>query len=422
MASTEAVASWAPFQNRWWIVGASLVGMIVGPGTAIVFTVNVFMVPVTTALHWTRGEFSSGLLASAVLSPIATPLSGYLLDRFGIRRVALPTTFIYGLSICSLSLMQSNSLWAIYVMYGCASAFGAVLGPIVYTKAITAWFDRERGLALGIATAGVGLGTFLVPQMAQLFIGALGWRAAYVAVGVATWLISFSMVALFVREPPGYFERMRAVRAERHAPGTPQPFGITTRAAITGTRQFWLLSVIFLTEGTANNGILSGHFVPLLVDRGYKPAEAAALPGVSGLAAMVARIVVGFSLDHVRGPGFAAAVMLLPVAAVGLLLSHAGGPAPFLAAVCFGLAIGAEIDMLGFFASRYFGRRSFSTLYGIIFALFALGVNAGPAILGRGYDAYHSYDPVLTVFFVALLVAAALFLPLGRYAYPKGTE
>jgi predicted MFS family arabinose efflux permease len=168
--------------------------------------------------------------------------------------------------------------------------------------------------------------------------------------------------------------------------------------------------------------VLSGQFVPLLVDRGYKPFEAAALLGSSGLAALVARIIVGFCLDYVHGPSFSAAVMLLPVVGLALLLSHAGAPAPFFAAVCLGLAIGAEVDMLGFFVSRYFGRRSFATLYGLIFAVFAMGIGIGPALLGKGYDWFHSYDPILWVYLGLLVIAALLFLPLGRYNYPKSAH
>lgn len=420
MAHTGVVESRGLFQNCWWIVAASLIGNIVGPGPAVIFTVNVFMVPVTTQLGWSRGLFSSGLLASAIASPIMTPLFGHLMDRFGIHRIALPATFLYGLALSSFALLSPDHVWPIYFMFACASGFGACMGPIVYSKSITAWFDKERGLALGIATSGVGLGTLLLPVLAQTVIASFGWRPAYVAVGAVTWLLSFSMIALFVREPPGYFERMRTARSTAVAHG-PQPLGISTRAAITGTRQFWLLAAIFLMEGTANNGILSGHFVPMLTDRGYTPASAAALLGLSGIAAMIARIIVGFCLDWVNGPIFSAVTMLLPAAGVGLLLSHAGSPAPLLAAICFGLAIGAEVDMLGFFVSRYFGRRSFGTLYGLIFALFALGIGLGPAILGFGFDRFHAYDPVLWVFFVVLLVAAALFLPLGKYHYPKGS-
>jgi MFS family permease len=246
-----------------------------------------------------------------------------------------------------------------------------------------------------------------------------GWRIAYIGVGVVTWILAFGMIAIFIREPPGYLERIRAARAAGSA--GPQTFGISAKAAIQGTRQFWILAIIFLFEGTANNGILSGHFVPMLTDRGYTPQQAVGLLSLSGLAALVARIIVGFCLDFVNGPIFSAIVMLLPVAGVGLLRSGAGTPGPLLAAVCIGLAIGAEVDMLGFFVSRYFGRRSFGTLYGLIFACFTIGIGVGPAILGAGFDHYHSYDFVLTIFIGMLIVAAALFLGLGKYTYPKGS-
>jgi len=419
--TSPSVARTGIFANRWWIVWGSLVGNIVGPGPAVIFVTNVFMIPVTTELGWTRGEFSSGLLASAVASPIMTPLFGWLMDRSGIHKIALPAATLYALSLASFALMTAGARWEIYVMFACASGFGASCGPLPYSKAITAWFDKERGLALGIATCGVGLGTFVIPQMAQIFVSAFGWRIGYVAVGIATWLLAFGMIALFVREPPGYLERLRATHDPEAAAGRPS-FGLATRDAILGTRQFSVLFIIFLLEGTANNGILSGHFVPMLIDRGYSPQAAVALLGASGLAALIARVIVGFCLDFVNGPIFSAIVMLLPVCGVGLLWSGAGSPAPFFAAVLMGLAIGAEVDMLGFFVSRYFGRRSFGTLYGLIFAAFTIGIGVGPVILGIGFDTYHTYTPVLGAYVIALIVGSALFLTLGTYRYPKGSE
>jgi MFS family permease len=419
MATTTIAPREGLFANRWWVVIASLIGMIVGPGTAVIFVTNVFVVPVTTELGWTRGDFTAGLLASAVMSPIMTALFGRLMDRYGIHKVALPAATVYGLALCGFSLITPNTYWAIFILFGCASGFGACVGPIVYSKAITAWFDKERGLALGIATCGVGLGTFVIPVLAQIFISTFGWRMAYVAVGIATWVLSFAMIAIFIREPSGYHAQMSVARAD-HSTGSSQVYGLTVRESL-GKYQFWLLFAILGLEGLANNGILSGQFVPLLSDRGYKPLEAAAMLGSSGLAAMIARIIVGFCLDYVHGPSFSAAVMLLPVVGAGLLLSHLGGSAPFFAAVCLGLAIGAEVDMLGFFVSRYFGRRSFATVYGFIFAVFAMGIGIGPALLGKGYDWFHSYDPVLWVYLGLLVVAALLFLSLGPYRYPKET-
>src|SRR5215469_9002378 len=281
MASTTIAESKGLFANRWWIVGASLIGMIVGPGTAVIFVTNVFMVPVTTELGWTRGQFSQGLLASAIASPILTPTFGWLMDKFGIHRIALPAATCYGLALASFALLGPNIHWAIYLMFFCASGFGASVGPLPYSKAITAWFDKERGRALGIATCGVGLGTFVMPAIAQFCVSTFGWRVGYVAVGAITWLLAFSMIGLFVREPPGYLERMRAAHAAASASGK-QPFGLSTKEAITSTRQFAILFIIFLIEGTANNGILSGHFVPMLLDRGYSAPAAVALLGTSG--------------------------------------------------------------------------------------------------------------------------------------------
>jgi MFS family permease len=417
MAGSEAAGRSTLFSNRWWIVAASLIGGIVGPGTTVIFVVNVFMVPVTTELGWSRGLFSSGLLASAVAGPIMAPIFGYLMDRFGIRRVALPTIFFYALSLAGFALLQKDSVWVLYLMFIAASGFGACLSPMIYSKSITAWFDKERGLALGIATSGVGLGTVVLPSFAQYFITHYGWRTAYLAMAALTWLIAFSMVALFVREPPRDSEY---IKGDGRDPGSAwHTFGVPVSAAAKDYK-FWLLIIIFVIVGTANNGILSGHFDAMLVDRGYEPAEAAAILGISGLAAVAARIVIGFCLDWLNGPVFAAATMLLPALGAGLLASRAPAPAPVLAAICCGVAIGAEVDMLGFFVSRYFGRAAFGTIYGFIFAAFICGVGLGPTILGFGFDHYHTYQPVLWAYLIALIVAAVLFLPLGRYAYPKG--
>lgn len=420
MTGTEIVEERGLLRNRWWIVLASLIGNIVGPATSVIFMFNVFLVPVTTSLHWTRGMFSAGLLASAVTSPIMTAVFGHLLDRFGMRRIALPMCVLYSLSLCSLALLSADAYWAFFLMVACSVGFGCAVGPVLYSKAIAAWFDKERGLTLGIGACGVGLGTLMMPGIGVYVTSAYGWRAAYIAVGVTTFALVFPVVAFFVREPPGYMQRIREARAA--AEHGRQPYGISTRAAITGTRQFWLLIAIFLLEGMACNGILSGNFVPLLHDRGYSPEAAAALLGVSGLAAMVMRIVVGLGLDFLHGPIFSAIVMLLPPVGVALLLSHAAGPAPLIVAITLGLAIGAEIDMLGYFVSRYFGRRSFGMLYGLVFAAFTIGVGSGPALLGFGYDHFHSYDPTLELFFGLLIIAALLFLPLGPYRYPKGSE
>ena len=134
------------------------------------------------------------------------------------------------LPLRSFSLLTPTMVWPLYLMFFCASGFGACVGPVVYSKAITAWFDKERGFALGIATCGVGLGTLLLPGFAQFIITTLGWRTAYIGIGITTWVLAFGMIAIFIREPPGYLERV-ARRACCRALGTARSPSASRRAS-----------------------------------------------------------------------------------------------------------------------------------------------------------------------------------------------
>ncbi len=420
MSSTVALPRTSFWQSRWWIVVASFFGMITSPGSALIFTFSVFLVPVTAETGWTRGQFASAMIVTGFASTITAPIMGRLMDRYGIRPIALPALTIFSLALASFSLMSGSSIWPAYLIFGTCSCFSSSCGPIVYSKAITAWFDKERGLALGLATAGVGIGTAVLPLAATFLISHFGWRLGYVGIAAMTWVIAGTVISLFIREPPGYLERLRAAREEPLSAG-PQPLGMSFRAAVTGTRQFWILAAIFIAVGTANNGSL-GHLVAMLIDRGYTPGEAAGILSSTGLAAFAARIAFGFCLDWLAGPRLAAAIMLLPACGIALLWSGWGGSAPLIAAILCGLGNGAEVDLLGFFVSRYFGRRSFGAIYGMLFSCFTIGIGIGPAILGHFYDTTHSYEGPLLAFVFVLLAAGGLFLALGRYNYPKGAE
>jgi MFS family permease len=101
-------------------------------------------------------------------------------------------------------------------------------------------------------------------------------------------------------------------------------------------------------------------------------------------------------------------------------MSQAGGAAPFAGAICCGLGIGAEIDLMAFFASRYFGLRNYAKIYGTMFGLFGFGVGIGPTLSGISYDRFHSYTPIFVVYEIMLFVTCLIFLRLGPYPYPAG--
>jgi MFS family permease len=395
------------FQNRWWIPVAACIGIMVGLPSVLVLSFAVFLKPVTAALGWTRGEMSSAPLVTIFFTLLAQPLLGRLVDRFGFRRIMLPAFVLFSLAMASLSLIGPQ-IWIFVAIYGTAQFFGASSGPLAYSKCVAMWFDKNRGLALGVATAGAGFGTVVMPLLAEYLITHQGWRFAYFALAMISGVVGCIVVALFIREPPNYRSA-----GPRSAPAVP---GLTAGEAARKSWRFWTLGAIFLLGGITINGTLA-HSVALLTDRGWTPLLAASAYSASGAAAVLARFVGGWCLDRLFGPYVAAFCMLLAAVGMALLWSHAAGAAPVLGLLCLGVGLGLEIDAMGFLISRYFGLKSFGAIYGVLFPAFTVGVALGPAAMGITFDRVHSYDPALAVFFFLLLVTASLLSILGPYTY-----
>lgn len=400
-------------QNRWWVVAASTIGLTVGTGSILAINFAVFVKPVTEALGWSRGAFSASLLVMGLVTVFVQPIFGTMIDRFGVKKASLPMIIIMSTAVASMSLM-GPSLVVMYLIYVLAAVGGAAQAPPMYSKAVSMWFDRQRGIALGIATSGSALGTILIPLETQYLMGHFGWRGAYLGLGITNFVIAFTVVALFIREPPGYRLNRPSAPPE---PGTHEPPGVKVSVALKSWR-FWALTLTFTLGAIAINGTLA-HIVALLSDRGWNPGAAVGMLSASGLAVIAGRLFGGWLLDKSTRPLLPSLLLLLPAVGCALLASNLAGSAPIIGVMLLGLGIGAEIDMMGFFVSRYFGLRSFGQILGASFAGFAVGVGVGPVLMGISFDATHSYYTALMAN-VALMVVATLFLgTLGSYVYIK---
>jgi predicted MFS family arabinose efflux permease len=395
------------FKNPWWVVVGAVTGLFVCNGPVLAFTFGVFLKPIMADMHWDRGTASFALSFGEILGALAVPVLGVMMDRWSIRRVALPGIVVFAACLGLLGLTP-HSLLIFVIFFTMASIAGEIQCPLGYTKAIAAWFDRRRGLALGIALAGVGLGGMFVPQIAQALIASIGWRGAYACLGVLTLAIAFPAVGLWIREPlPG--------EGERHAAQPVHLLGLTARQAAR-TARFWLLAAAFFLVAMALLGS-SAHVVPLLTDRGLSPAAATATFGLFGLSTLIGRVVTGFLVDRVFAPYIAAAFWFAPVAGFALLMSGTG-LLPATGVFLIGLGLGSEVDMLAFLNSRYFGQRAFGQLYGYFFMSFALGGACGRFLGGYLFDVAGSYGPALAGAAGALVIAVGLLSRLGPYVYP----
>jgi MFS family permease len=396
------------FTNPWWVVGGAVAGLFVCNGPVLSFTFGVFLKPIMADTGWPRSSVSFALSVGGIFSALAVPVLGHMMDRWSIRRVALPGIVLYSLCVTLLGLSPS-SFWGFTVLFALAETTSAIQTPLGYAKAIAAWFDRRRGLALGIAMSGVGLGGFVIPQLANNLIERLGWRGAYFCLGLLTLAIAFPAVALWIREPrPGEGERHAAVAV------TELP-GLTTREAAAMSR-FWILAGAFFLVAVAINGTVA-HVVPLLTDHGLSAGSAAAILGIFGLATLTGRLLAGYLVDRIFAPYVATVFFLAPIAGF-IFLASAAGSLPAIGVVLMGLGLGTEIDLIAFLISRYFGQRAFGELYGYFFMVFGLGSSLGRFLGGFVYDIAGSYNPALIGAAVALIAAVTLINRLGTYAYP----
>ena len=136
------------------------------------------------------------------------------------------------------------------------------------------------------------------------------------------------------------------------------------------------------------------------------------------LASIAGRLLCGYLADRLFAPRVAAAFFLLPCLGIGFLMLDADRVSSSIGVMTLGLALGCEIDMMGFLSTRYFGLRRFAELYGYLFAVFAAGSALGPFLMGLAFDLFRTYVPALAVFILALLTASLLVLRLGGYVFP----
>jgi MFS family permease len=414
MANSTAGEALAPplYRDRvsagWLVVFGSTLALIVGNGPIILFTFGVLLQPISAEFGWQRSVLASAVVAAHVAGAVMMPFVGTLVDRFGVKRVVLPAIVMFALATACGGLLGASPT-AFILLYAFLGLVGAGHSTLTYGRAVSTWFDAQRGLALGITLAGIGIGAALMPKYTHYFVANYGWREAYFALGALLFVVGFPSVALFVRDRPPQ------AAAERMLID-----GLTLRQVLRGYR-FWFASVAMMLVAAAVNGTIA-HIVPILSDRGIAVGTATTAVAASGLSLIVGRMLSGLALDRFYGPYVAAFFFMIPLIGMTMLGLGAAGPFAVLAAVLLGLGIGAEGDIMAYLTSRYFGMAHYGVIYGCILAFFTLGSGLGPWIMAHAFDAYRSYAAGLIGLGIALFVAIILVVTLGPYRYPPGNR
>jgi len=385
----------------WRVAIASGVGVFVSFASLLVYTFGIFLKPVTEEFGWSREAASLAFGVAAMMIAACSPLLGYLLDRVGVRRVILPCVTVFGCAFASLALLTPR-LWHLYAIFAILGAVGNGTAHLAYTRAVSTWFDRRRGMALALVMTGGAVGAIVLPPAAQALIGSLGWRGAFATLGVMVLAIGLPVVAPLIRERPGYDRERR------------DEVGGASVAQAMRSRAFWMLVVVLFLVSIGQNGAIT-HLSALLTDRGVSSGDAAIAVSLMGVASLLGRLVTGWLLDRFFAPRLA--FCLLVVAALGIfILSGAHSlAAGSMAAILIGVGMGGEADITPYLLSRYFGLRSFSMLYGFSWTAYAIAGAIGPVLMGRAFDTSASYEVMAVMLSILTLFSAGLMLGMPAY-------
>lgn len=392
----------AELSAGWLLLATATFGCGTGASSLLYYSFGVLIEPLQAQFGWSRGEVSSALFYGSFGLVLAAPAIGWMIDRHGPRVIALLA--IPGFAMVLLVLAGfDGSLGAFYALFFVAALLGSGTTPILYTRAVAGRFDTARGLALGITLAGPGTAAILLPPFLVEVIATWGWRAGFLSLALlaaAPWLAVRAW--LVSRRTPDAGNTASAVLA-----------GASRRHAL-ASRPFWTIVVGFGAVSVACSSLVV-HLVPMLRDAGLEAAVAARIASTIGIGVILGRVGIGYVIDRLFAPRVAATIFAITAAGCALLAVDGADRAP-LAAFLIGFALGAEVDLLAFLTSRYFGLRHYGFLYALVYAAFWIGIAFGPALTGRLYDHFGDYYLALRLIVCLLLAGSALILTLPRFA------
>jgi len=389
----------------WKIVLAGFFGVMVSFVAVVPYTFSLFLKPLSLNFGWHREAISAGFSIAVLTMGAASPGLGFLLDRFGPRRVILPCFLVFSFAYVSLSLLKPHLIqfYLAFFLMGLVGSGTAFLG---YSRAISTWFDRKRGRALSIMLAGGACGAMIMPVIAQATITHYGWRIAFVVLGLLPLVVGVPITACFVRERPIAQQRMNIS----------VNIGESVSNALQG-RVLWIIAATVCLSAIGVNGAIA-HFSALLTDRGVSTQGAAYAIAIIGVAGLTGRFLIGAFLDRFFGPRIYQTMLLMAVIGVALLSIAHTLTTGMIAAALIGFSTGGEADITPYMIGRYFGLKRFSTLYAFTHTAHALGAAIGPLFVGRVFDSLGSYRPAA----IQLLALPPLIPCLLMFLLPRYTD
>jgi len=396
----------------WVVVGTFFIAGITLFGIHLSF--GVFFESIESAFHLNRAETSAVSSVNLLLSGVCAFLAGWALDRYGPRIVVLLMGLFTGLSLLLTS--QTNSLWQLFITYSLLLAMGTGAIYVVPMSTVSRWFDKKKGLALSLASLGVGLGPLFMAPFATYLISNFGWRTAYFVMGLIAWLVVIPLSRLLKRDPYEIGALPDGVKSGSNDVGEEEDgmrLSGLSLPQVFRTRSFWLVIFIFLLFGS-NIFLVMTHLVRHARDINFSPMEAATALSLIGGAAIVGKVLVGIASDRVGRKVTVIFCALLQAGAMVWLIWAQDLWMLYLFALVYGFAFSGMSPVMAALVSDAFGLGRIGVILGLLEIGFGVGAAIGPVMGGLIFDARDSYSLAFLLGAVAMLVVTLLISLIRR--------
>jgi len=418
----------------WWIVLATNIICMLGYGTWL-YSFGVFFKPMMAEFGWTRAMTAGAYSLRSVEGGIAAPLVGWAVDKYGSRKIIIIGALISGLGFALMPLI--SSLLGFYLFYGVVLSIG--MSAMLYLPADTVlakWFVRKLSRALAVLKTGAGFGGLICAPIAAVLITHLGWRSAFLVLGVSVWVIVIPL-ALVVRNSP----EEKGLRPDGDPPfqeGTEKadtsselkeqisalgPAEDYTLKQALSSPTYWFLCAAFFFQSMAHSVVIV-HSVPHLTDVGISPERAAFCLGLLTLVSVVGRLLFGYLGDIIVKRYLFMFAYFMEACGVLVLMTVRTMPQAYLFIALFGIGFGGTVPLAPAIRAEYFGRAAFGKIQGFMTPITMLSSAVGPIFAGYLYDTTGSYHTsfLSTGLLTFLAIVIIFFAKPARHPLPERAQ
>lgn len=394
----------------WIVLGVLVVVMIAAGGLRSTF--GVFIKPIEGEFGWSRTSLSITAALSLLVYGAVAPLAGRMADLWGARAVFTASLGLLGIGALASAFV--TELWHVYIASGVLMAVGAGGGTLTSAVPLIArWFDKRRGLVMGIAGAAMSAGQLVVIPLATSLTLTLGWRQSYIWLGLGLVMLILPLAAALLRNDP----RDKGLEPYGAAPIASMPHGSSSpadgRVPITEAAQvpaFWLLMGSYFICGYTSGGLVGTHLIPHAVEHGFSEMAAAQALGVMGATSILGTIASGWICDRFGRKGPLAWYYLVRGLSLLFLLVVWDVPSLQLFAAILGLNWFSTVPPTTTLTANIFGRQSVGELSGWIFLAHQVGAALAASLGGWIHDLTGSYTWAFISAALLAFVAAGLTL------------